>query len=341
MIKARMRLAGVRVTKTTAVGATMRTANHASTHVPVTLPVALGLALLVGMGVAADRALGATAAAAVPSILTAADVRFLEQRGWVARDDTRALRLFGAYAERVLGLEGIRLSDVRLARIEALECALGRVAARRLGVAQFFADPLFRGGAASLTVLVDGRTSEALEGAFDLHTIFPAVARAGGREVHMLFFLAGQGKLAMAYDGPLTYAHPDDAYAIFGNRQYNLYPFLRMSIGIERDGPALLGIAVADGPTGPLHAFVKRVFFLSPAIRNLYIQGQDVTADTSVINRKIRPPPVEWRAGPAHGAERLRALGCPAEGAWGAPGAGSGDVGQPGEGLDERVAGQR
>ena len=274
------------------------------------------------MAVAAAPA-GPTSTAGEP-ILTGADVRVLEQRGWLERDDARTLRILGAYGPRVLGVEGVHLADVRIAHIEALECAIGRVAARRMGVAQFFADGLFRGGAVSLTVLVDGQTSRALERAFDLHTIFPAVARAcgggrwggagGGEEAHMLFLIAGQGRLAMAYDRGLTYPHPDDAYAIFGNRDYHIYPFLRMTIGLHRGSPALLDIATADGPAAPLHPFEKRVLFLSPAIHSLTVHDRDVTADTSIIDRKIRPPPVEWREGPVKGGARLQELGCPAEG---------------------------
>jgi hypothetical protein len=252
--------------------------------------------------------------------LTASDVRALVQRGWLERDDARTLRILGPYGPRVLEVEGVHLPDVRIAHIEALVCALGRVAARHMGVAQFFADGLFRGGSVSLTVLVDGETSRALDRAFDLHTIFPAVARAGGggggQEAHMLFFLAGQGRLVMAYDRGLTYAHPDDAYAIFGNRDYHVSPFLRMTIGLHRGGPALLDIATAEGPADPLRPFEKRVLFLSPAIHSLYVHDRDVTADTSIIDRKIRPPPVEWRQGPAKGGARLQELGCPADGGW-------------------------
>jgi hypothetical protein len=278
-----------------------------------------------GMAAAATPATpAAPASTAGEPILTGADVRVLERRGWLERDDARTLRILGAYGPRVLGVEGVRLPEVRIAHIEALECAIGRVAARRMGVAQFFADGLFRGGAVALTVLVDGQTSLALERAFDLHTIFPAMARAGGgggsgsgasQEAHMLFFLAGQGRLVMAYDRGLTYAHPDAAYAIFGNRDYHIYPFLRMTIGLHGGGPALLDIATSDGPAAPLGPFEKRVLFLSPAIHSLFIHDRDVTADTSIIDRKIRPPPVEWRAGPVKGGARLQELGCPGE-AW-------------------------
>jgi hypothetical protein len=275
-----------------------------------------------GMALAASPA-GPASITGEP-ILTASDVRALVQRGWLERDDARALRILGPYGPRVLEVEGVHLPDVRIAHIEALECALGRVAARHMGVAQFFADGLFRGGAVSLTVLVDGETARALDRAFDLHTIFPAVVRTGGggggsgggQEAHMLFFLAGQGRLVMAYDRGLTYAHPDGAYSIFGNRDYHISPFLRMTIGLHGGSPALLDIATADGPAAPLRPFEKRVLFLSPAIHSLYVHDRDVTADTSIIDRKIRPPPVEWREGQVKGAARLQELGCPAEGGW-------------------------
>lgn len=256
-------------------------------------------------------------------VLGAADVRLLERRGWLERDDARALRILGPYASKLTGTEGLDLADLRIARMEALECALGRVAARHLGVAQFFADAVFRGGVSSLIVLIDGQTSVALERVFDLHTIFPSTVRptaspAGGRgrEIHMLFLLAGQGKLMMAYDGAATYTHPDAAYSILGNRQYDVYPFLQMRIGMHSGRPALLDIAAADGPTARARPLEKRVLFLSPAIRSLYIDGPDVIADTSVINRKIRPPPIEWRQGTEQGRLRLLQLACPADRAW-------------------------
>jgi hypothetical protein len=263
--------------------------------------------------------LAAPARAAEASLLSAVEVHALEQRGWLQRDDARVLRILGPYAERVAGAERVRLADVRIARLEALECALGRVAARGLGVAQFFADSLFRGGATSLIVLVDRPTLAELDRVFDLHTIFPPNASGQGRTVHMSFLLAGQGKLVISYDGDLTYANPDRAYAILGNREYHLSPFLRMTIGIHAGVPALLDIAVADGPRAPLRPFEKDVLFLSPAIRGLDVHGRDVTADTSVINRRITPPPVDWRGGATYGQRWLQQNGCPADRAWTAP----------------------
>lgn len=251
-----------------------------------------------------------------PSILDTSDVRWLERRGWLERDDARALRILGSYGPRVAGAEGVRLKDVRIARLEGLECALGRVTVRRLGVAQFFADALFRGGVSSPIVLIDGATSAALERVFDLHTIFPSAVRSGGHEVHMLFMLAGQGKLMMAYDGAATYVHPDPAYAILGSRSYNIYPFVRMTIGTHGAVPALLDIGVASGPAAPLRPFEKPVLFLSPAIHALYVHERDVTADTSVINRTIRPPPIAWRPTADVAFQRLQQLGCPADRAW-------------------------
>jgi hypothetical protein len=211
------------------------------------------------------------------------------------------------------------MGDVRIARLEGLECALGRVTARRLGVAQFFADALFRGGVSSPIVLIDGATSAALERVFDLHTIFPSAVRSGGHDVHMLFLLAGQGKLMMAYDGAATYAHPDPAYAILGNRWYNVYPFVRMIIGTHGAGPALLDIGVASGPAAPLRPFEKPVLFLAPAIHALYVHDRDVTADTSVINRTIRPPPIAWRSTADAASHLLQQLGCPADRPWTGP----------------------
>jgi hypothetical protein len=89
-----------------------------------------------------------------------------------------------------------------------------------------------------------------------------------------------------------------------------------MRIGVYAGWPALLDISAADGPEAPPRPLQKRVLFLSPAIRNLYIHGQDVIADTSVIDRKIRPPPVEWRQGAEQGRLRLLQLACPADGPW-------------------------
>jgi hypothetical protein len=313
--------AALRVTPTTAAQAVIARA----AAVGALVHAIFGWCPLLAPGMASAAAPADPTASSGAPFLSGSDVRVLIQRGWLERDDARTLRILGPYGPRVLEVEGVHLPDVRIAHIEALECALGRVAARRLGVAQFFADGLFRGGAVSLTVLIDGETSRALERTFDLHTIFPAVARAGGgrgggdggQEAHMLFLVAGQGRLVMAYDRGLTYPHPDDAYSIFGNRDYHIYPFLRMTIGLHRGSPALLDIATADGPAAPLAPFEKRVLFLSPAIHSLTIHDRDVTADTSVIDRKIRPPPVEWRQGPSKGNARLRELGCPADGGWG------------------------
>jgi hypothetical protein len=278
-----------------------------------------------------SAAFAAVARADERPLLGAADVRFLEARGWLQRDDARALRVLGAYAPRVTSAEGVRLPDVRLARIEALECALGRVAARRLGVAQFFSDALFRGGAASPVVLVDRATLDSLDRLFDLHTIFPPTVAAPvpGGFVHMMFLLAGQARVVISYDGRATYAHPDDAYSIFGNRDYQVYPFLRMTVGLRDGAPALLDLGVSDGPHAPLGPFQKRVLLLRPTIRSLFVHGRDVTADTSIINRKITPPPIDWRAGPADGRRRLNELGCPADGLWAAPEPGTGTAAAP------------
>jgi hypothetical protein len=252
------------------------------------------------------------------SFLTTGEVGLLEARGWLERDPARVLSVLGPYAERVTGAEQVRLDGVRIAHLEALECVLGRVAARRLGVAQFFTDALFRGGPTSLVVLLDPTTLGAMDRVFDLHTIFPpsVVPSSSSSPVHMRFLLAGQGRLLIAYDGAARYAHPDDAYAIFGNRQYEVHPFLRMTIGTHRGGPALLDLAIADGPRAPLRPFTKAVLFLRPEIHGLFVHGRDVTADTSVINRNIRPPPIDWRTGAADGARRLAKNGCPADGEW-------------------------
>jgi len=266
----------------------------------------------------ASRA-AADSAPAGPSLLSAADVRWLEQRGWLERDPARVLRALGPYAPRVSGTEHVRLEDVRLAHIEALECVLGRVAAARLGVAQFFTDPLFRAGGPGVVVLLDPTTLSVLDQIFDLHTIFPPTVTPAppAAPVHMRFLLVGQGRLVMSYDGAASYAHHDDAYSIFGNRDYQVHPFARMTIGTQRGDPALLDLAVADGPTAPLQPFKKHVLFLWPEIHGLFVHGRDVTADTSVIDRKIRPPPIDWRSGPASGARRLAQNGCPADAPWG------------------------
>jgi hypothetical protein len=259
-------------------------------------------------------------APATPSLLSTSEVRWLEQRGWLERDPARVLRALGPYSDRVTGAEHVRLDDVRVAHIEALECVLGRVAAQHLGVAQFFTDPLFRaGGASSVVVLLDPATLSVLDQIFDLHTIFPpsVVPAPPAAPVHMRFLLAGQGRLLMAYDGATSYAHRDDAYSIFGNRDYQVHPFARMTIGAQHGDPALLDLAVADGPRAPLQPFKKHVLFLWPEIHGLFVHGRDVTADTSVIDRKIRPPPIEWRSGAASGARRLAQNGCPADSPWG------------------------
>ena len=267
----------------------------------------------------ASRA-AADPAPASPSLLSAAEVRWLEQRGWLERDPARVLRALGPYAERVTGAEHVRLDDVRVAHIEALECVLGRVAAARLGVAQFFTDPLFRAGGPGVVVLLDPTTLSVLDQIFDLHTIFPPTVTPAppAAPVHMRFLLTGQGRLLMGYDGAATYAQRDDAYSIFGNRDYQVHPFARMTIGTQHGDPALLDLAVADGPTAPLRPFKKHVLFLWPEIHGLFVHGRDVTADTSVIDRKIRPPPIDWRSGAASGARRLAQNGCPADRPWGA-----------------------
>lgn len=262
-------------------------------------------------------ACSASAWAAAPSLLSADEIQRLEARGWLERDPPRVLRTLGPYAARAFTQEKIRAESVRIARLDALECAVGRVAARKLGVAEFFSDPLFRGDSSSLVVLVDGETLASLDQVFNLHSIFPAkVNGSGGQPSHMTFLLAGQGKILFGYDRAVTYAHPDDAYSIFGNREYAVYPFLRMTVGTKDGRPALLQIAVADGPQGALHAYQKHVLFLSPAIHGLFINGKDVTADTSIINRTIVPPPIEWRKGATSGAARLEQLGCPAARPW-------------------------
>jgi hypothetical protein len=279
--------------------------------------VAVALALLVG-----GRARRSSAAEeGEGSFLTVAEVRLLEARGWLERDPARVLRALGSYVGRVTAAEQVRLDGVRVAHLEALECVLGRVAARRLGVAQFFTDRLFRGGTTPLVVLLEPETLTAMDQVFDLHTIFPPTvvpspSASPASPVHMRFLLAGPGRLMIAYDGAARYAHPDDAYSIFGNREYEVHPFLRMTIGIQRGHPALLDLAIADGPRAPLRPFTKAVLFLRPEIHGLFVHGGDVTADTSVINRKIRPPPVEWRAGAADGERRLARNGCPADGPW-------------------------
>jgi hypothetical protein len=255
-----------------------------------------------------------------PALLSPADVHWLEQRGWLERDPARVLRALGPYADRVTGAEHVRLDDVRVAHIEALECVLGRVAAARLGVAQFFTDPIFRTDSATpLAVLLDPATLSVLDQVFDLHTIFPPTVTpaAPAAPVHMRFLLAGQGRLLMAYDGTATYAHHDDAYSIFGNRDYEVHPFARMTIAMHKGEPAMLDVAIADGPRAPLQPFKKHVLFLWPEIHGLFVHGRDVTADTSVIDRSIRPPPIDWRSGPAAGARRLAQNGCPADGPWG------------------------
>ena len=258
------------------------------------------------------------AAPGASSLLSAADVQLLEQRGWLERDPARVLRALGPYAERVTGAEHVRLDDVRVAHLEALECVLGRVAARRLGVAQFFTDPLFRDAGSRVVVLLDPATLAVLDQVFDLHTIFPPTVTPAPPTppVHMRFLLAGEGRLVMVYDGAATFAHRDDAYAIFGNRDYDVHPFARMTIGARQGDPALLDLAVADGPRAPLQPFRKHVLFLWPEIHGLFVHGGDVTADTSVINRNIRPPPIDWRSGAAYGARRLARNGCPADGPW-------------------------
>ena len=132
------------------------------------------LALVIALVVSWASRAAADPAPAGPSLLSPAEVRWLEQRGWLERDPARVLRALGPYAERVTGPEHVRLDDVRVAHIEALECVLGRVAAARLGVAQFFTDPLFRaGGGNSVVVLLDPTTLSVLDQIFDLHTIFP------------------------------------------------------------------------------------------------------------------------------------------------------------------------
>ncbi len=282
----------------------------------------VGNVLLVALALvpAPARLAAADPAPASPSLLSAAEVHWLEQRGWLERDPARVLRALGPYADRVTGAEHVRLDDVRVAHIEALECVLGRVAAARLGVAQFFTDPLFRAGSATpLAVLLDPATLSVLDQVFDLHTIFPPTVTPAppAAPVHMRFLLAGQGRLLMAYDGTATYAHRDDAYSIFGNRDYEIHPFARMTIGMHKSDPAMLDVAIADGPHASLQPFKKHVLFLWPEIHGLYVHGRDVTADTSVIDRSIRPPPIDWRSGPASGARRLAQNGCPADGPWG------------------------
>jgi hypothetical protein len=100
------------------------------------------------------------------------------------------------------------------------------------------------------------------------------------------------------------------------NNKYRIHPWLRMTIGTHQNEPALLDIAAADGPRTPPHSFDKDVLFLSPAIRNLYVHGADVTADTSVINRSIRPPSIQWRKPAPWGEHRLVTNGCPPDGPW-------------------------
>jgi hypothetical protein len=271
-------------------------------------------ALVIALVAIGAKRAAAEATPAGWSLVSAAEVH------WLERDPARVLRALGPYADRVSGAEHVRLDDVRVAHIEALECVLGRVAEQHLGVAQFFTDPLFRaGGASSLVVLLDPATLSVLDQIFDLHTIFPptVVPAPPAAPVHMRFLLAGQGRLLMVYDGAASYAHRDDAYSIFGNRDYQVHPFARMTIGTQHGDPALLDLAVADGPRAPLQPFTKHVLFLWPEIHGLYVHGRDVTADTSVIDRKIRPPPIEWRSGPTSGARRLAQNGCPADAAWG------------------------
>jgi len=284
----------------------------------------LAFASLVACALVPATSRRAAADPAGPSLLSAAEVHWLEQRGWLERDPARVLRALGPYASRVSGTEHIRLDDVRVAHIEALECVLGRVAAARLGVAQFFTDPLFRAGGAGVVVLLDPTTLSVLDQIFDLHTIFPptVVPAPPAAPVHMRLLLVGQGRLIIVYDGAASYAHHDDAYSIFGNRDYEVHPFARMTIATQHGDPALLDLAVADGPQAPLQPFKKHVLFLWPEIHGLFVHGRDVTADTSVIDRKIRPPPIDWRSGPASGARRLAQNGCPADGPWGGPPAG-------------------
>ncbi len=276
--------------------------------------------MLIAFAILAATSRSAAADPASRALLSPADVHWLEQRGWLERDPARALRALGPYADRVLGAEHVRLDDVRVAHIEALECVLGRVAAAHLGVAQFFTDPIFRAGSSTpLAVLLDPATLRVLDQVFDLHTIFPPTVTPAppATAVHMRFLLAGQGRLLMAYDGTATYAHHDDAYSIFGNRDYEIHPFARMTIGMHKGDPAMLDVAIADGPLAPLQPFKKHVLFLWPEIHGLFVHGRDVTADTNVIDRSIRPPPIDWRSGPASGARRLAQNGCPADGNWG------------------------
>jgi hypothetical protein len=281
---------------------------------------AVATLILLAVAPMASRRAAADSGPGRQSLLSAAEVHWLEQRGWLERDPARVLRALGPYAGRVSGTEHVRLEDVRVAHIEALECVLGRVAAARLGVAQFFTDPLFRAGGPGVVVLLDPATLSVLDQIFDLHTIFPptVVPAPPAAPVHMRFLLVGQGRLVIVYDGAASYAHRDDAYSIFGNRDYQIHPFARMTIGTQHGDPALLDLAVADGPQAPLQPFKKHVLFLWPEIHGLFVHGRDVTADTSVIDRKIRPPPMEWRSGPASGARRLAQNACPADAPWGA-----------------------
>lgn len=247
--------------------------------------------------------------------------------GHMVRDAARLRARLGPYADWIARHERVDLGAVWIASFDAVECLIQRAIDRGLTAPALFSDPLFaRGGALSL--FVDRDVLAAVEGAFDLHSVFLIDARTHGDDqpLPMSYFLIGQGALVLRYPRAASFDHPDPAYRVsvplFGSsRTYDAAPLIFMDI--VRDplgGPGGFDhVATLDAPAGRPEDFVGP---WNAAIRGISVRGTKLDVHAHLLfdrTQTLEVPRIQRRAGHPAVAARLRALGCPSGAVWGAP----------------------
>jgi hypothetical protein len=258
---------------------------------------------------------GRLAAADDAALLSAADVSFLLDSGFIKRAPAQARSDLGPYIQKVHA-EGIHEEALYLADHRALECVLARAAARRTNIAELFTEKVFLTGG-SLSILLEADALSQSAEKYDFHSPFPvSTTLTDGSTAHMTFLLAGQGKLIIGYDRQGAYHHPDPEYTVEHFNGYDVDPYVKMDIvgdGLKKR--ALERLAVADTPTEKLRPYNGPGDFV---VKSLTVQGNEIRASTRIpfFTPSIRPKPVAERTGDSTRAARLAAWGCPADGAW-------------------------
>lgn len=194
-------------------------------------------------------------------------------------------------------LDADRLARCDYAQLQGLLLAAARDS---VDVLTLFTLPRMR-DKGNLALLLDREQLARLDAEYELHSLFllSQVSAKGDSTIHMVFLVAGQGKLVIGYDANLTIRHPDYG---FSTGKYDYRRLVAMDARLdERGRPGLHDIVCRSEPG---EDFTSLRGPMNVAIRSLVL-GTGASGERSTIvsyewfgeQSKISPcPPIELKA---------------------------------------------